>query len=44
MVDDVLAGRTARWALAVRVLWVAVQLYLVFYLGQAGVKFFYQGF
>lgn len=31
-----------RWA--ARSLWIALQLIAVFYLGQAGAKFFYQGF
>lgn len=32
------------WQLAARGLWVAVRLIAVFYLGQAGARFFYQGF
>lgn len=31
-------------ALAARVAWIAVRLIAVFYLGQQGVMFFYQGF
>jgi hypothetical protein len=31
-------------ALALRVCWIAVRLIAVFYLGQQGVLFFYQGF
>jgi hypothetical protein len=32
------------WRFAFRVLWVAVQVILIFCLGQQGVLFFYQGF
>jgi hypothetical protein len=32
------------WGLALRVVWIAVRLIAVFYLGQQGAMFFYQGF
>jgi hypothetical protein len=32
------------WKLVKRGLWIAVRLIAVFYLGQAGGRFFYQGF
>ena len=32
------------WQFALRLLWVAVQLLLVYWLGERGALFFYQGF
>jgi hypothetical protein len=32
------------WLLLLRILWIAVQLILVFWLGKKGQMFFYQGF
>jgi hypothetical protein len=32
------------WRFVARGLWIAVRLIAVFYLGQSGVKFYYQGF
>ena len=32
------------WRFLLRVLWIAVRLVLVFYLGQIGIRFMYQGF
>ncbi len=32
------------WQFGLRVCWIAVRLVLVMYIGQAGVRFFYQGF
>jgi hypothetical protein len=32
------------WKLVLRVVWVAIRLTLVFYLGYEGAVFFYQGF
>jgi hypothetical protein len=32
------------WRYLARMTWVAIRLLLVIYLGQAGIRFFYQGF
>jgi hypothetical protein len=32
------------WRVAIQGLWIAVRLLAVFYMGQAGARFFYQGF
>ena len=37
-------GDVPAWRFFARVLWVAVQILLVFWLGQKGVYFVYQGF
>jgi hypothetical protein len=44
--EPLIADRPARpdWGLALRVVWIAARLIAVFYLGQQGATFFYQGF
>lgn len=36
--------RIPAWRFALRLLWVVVQLMLVYLLGESGAQFFYQGF
>ena len=38
------SSRVSAWRFVVQGLWVALRLIAVFYLGQAGERFFYQGF
>lgn len=38
------SGRIPAWQFALRLLWVIVQLLLVYWLGESGAAFFYQGF
>ena len=37
-------GAVPRWQFALRLVWVVVQLSLVYALGATGAQFFYQGF
>jgi hypothetical protein len=37
-------GDTPAWRVVMRGLWIALRLIAVFYIGQAGQRFFYQGF
>jgi hypothetical protein len=37
-------GRIPAWLFSLRLLWVVVQLLLVYWLGESGTLFFYQGF
>jgi hypothetical protein len=37
-------ARVPAWRIVAQGLWIALRLIAVFYLGQAGEKFFYQGF
>jgi hypothetical protein len=37
-------GRVPAWQFVARGLWIALRLIAVFYLGQSGARFFYQGF
>jgi hypothetical protein len=43
-VDEVAEAPVRGWVVALRFLWVAIQLILVICLGERGVLFFYQGF
>ncbi|HVX10511.1 MAG TPA: hypothetical protein VHC22_04985 [Pirellulales bacterium] len=36
--------RVPAWQFALRLVWVVVQLLLVYWLGESGAQFFYQGF
>ena len=38
------SGRIAAWQFVLRLVWVVVQILLVYSLGQSGAMFFYQGF
>jgi hypothetical protein len=42
--DKLLKANALPAYFALRILWVVIRVYLVIYLGQPGVKFFYQGF
>ncbi|MGH7194462.1 MAG: hypothetical protein ACREJM_13165 [Candidatus Saccharimonadales bacterium] len=37
-------GRIPAWRFVLRLVWVVVQLMLVYLLGESGAQFFYQGF
>lgn len=38
------AGRIPAWRFVLRLVWVVLQLMLVYLLGESGAQFFYQGF
>ncbi len=42
--DPALVTTISPGAFVVRVLWVALQIFLVIYMGEGGVRFFYQNF